>query len=224
MTNTAGLVKITNPRRTRYKLRSSKQTLLNLPSEIKIKIYKYVFNDVAIEYLDLRLGQSDDSEAYQPKSGELGYELLLASKACYVEAKDIYYKQIDIDIINWYPPSDFKFVAGIIRHVQEITIYTSLRSNYVPPNVICTLNNLKKVNIALLWMYISSDMENFRPTDEDLIKSFGWWVRQPFFSIPATKLRAMLPASVEVTFSVTFKHRRCHGTKIVSIATTKSYT
>ena len=215
MTKAAPLGEMPNPRPNRYRLRSSKQTLLNLSAEIRVKIYGYVFDKVAITYLSPR------PEEPQNQPGECGYELLLVSKACYSEAKEIYFRQVELEIEDWSPSSEVSFTAAQIEHVQKVTIYINRYCCYIPPAVIGTLRNLKKVTLALPWKYVFSTADKLKPTDQGLIKDFGWWFQNLFSAVNAQTLQAMLPEKVEIVLPVTFKHKCCHGMKIVSVTAIK---
>jgi hypothetical protein len=102
----------------RYKTRSKKRTLLNLPLEIRTRIYEEVFQSARIFY-----NRGNQTEA-------IGYELLLTSRNVYEEAIDVYYKYLTLIIENFGAwglihmlpknPNDLKNIAKI----QKLSIVT----------------------------------------------------------------------------------------------------
>ena len=197
-----------------YRSPASKRNLLDLPSEVKNRIYRYVFEGACVQYANWR-----------PTITSNGHDALLTSKAFYQEAKGIFYNSATVRAED----RDNLFACGtvnsnILQHVEQVvvTVCTSaqnyLPTNYHLPEVLQEMRSLKRVEIDSPENW----QENYavdcnRATDEELKDVFSSY----FDVVPVHSASALLSTlsakKVKIRIPVMFWLPCRHGREIVRI-------
>ena len=205
----AAAIHLPSPFQGRYEIQPSKRNWLDLPAEIKNRIYRYVFEGAHIQFED-RI----------PTGRSCGYGVLLAVKSFYQEAKNMFYRSAAIRIEHlWGGTMTTEiFNANVLQHVEQIVVHRSCKEYHLP-EILREMRSLKRIDMDHPEdrQEIYPDDGPFRVTDEELSDRF-----QSYFDLlpvgnTSTLLTALRAKNVEVCIPVMFWVPCRHGREIVSI-------
>ena len=189
---------------------SSKPNFPDIPTEIRNRIYQHVFEDACIKY-------EEQYELNQPISTSQGYEILLAAKVCYQEAKVMFYKNASVWMYDPWRKKTTRgmFTTNILQYVEEITLRTET-GWYCLPEVFKEMKSLKRVQIDHPYDYQDANPEDgVYVKDEELCERFeGYFNPKPAGTI-SKPVMAHFANKLEITIPVTFFIEGAHAREIV---------
>lgn len=109
------------PNQARWSLDMSK--FLNLPIEIRIQIYEYLFTDSEIFFTEIRVGRKDRKYAYHTSESR-PWSILLTCKFCYHEARTLFVEMTTF--VLWSTFDNYKLGNHMLQFVKTLSNFSRL--------------------------------------------------------------------------------------------------